>query len=1666
MKKKKGIVATGGMSNKADANWSELKKIDLQCPYCDRDPFKQRDRLKMHIERHHKEELEKEFNAESGGKEVKIDAKDAVKMLAQKQKDLLEMKLAEKSKQQSDKAKGIDPSAALNINTTTTNPKDRSAKKIIVDTTPVVRASVKQPRTILEEFANKKKDIRKPRYVPQEKKESSTTTGDNKWICKVVLPDKYKPDSDIVLWMNDAAPSKEEAIQRGATLALARYATNLPLQRLLPHDYKQRFENYEKEEKTRLEKKEKREKRELERKNRKPKPKRVIPTLHMSEEKRLMVEELLRTFESEESLTITQHHRSYDDFSVLHETDEEIANPEVEALTKRLEECGFEKSDATIAVKQSKDFAYESALDWLVINIPESRLPAKFAPKAMNDPIVLLNNANKPMEASRKESNSVPAKDSGDIRILWERGFSVEESENAVKTASSLPASSSVSPMIVAYRNRVGPKFTIRLEKQKNEDWEDETVAIESIYGDENVKKDDKECAISVSVENKVLVTFTNVLGYPQTAPPLIYLSYIDSSSSSGGSSNSSDREMIATCLEVAVAAALECVESGSGPCMYSVIDAISTELSKKRSTNSNTESSATTKATQKLSSSSSAVPKPRGVNAAAFSPPPRLLANQQGDTNRNKNNEKRNNARNQLSRAQIEQESARLKDAYDLWQRGFKSNKHSAAFKMQTVRNNLPASESRDKITKLVESNAVVVLSGETGCGKSTQVPQFILEHAIFNQKGGETNIICTQPRRISAIGLAERVANERDEKVGGVVGYSVRLESKTSKETRLLFCTTGILLRRLLSDPTLESVTHVILDEVHERSVDSDVLLLLLRRVVQKRPNLKLVLMSATADADLFADYFQKPSKRANENAIKAVETSKITIPGFTHPVKEYYLEDVFQETRFLVGQKSKYAKTAVEKKRQLALLENEEDIVDPNALLSSSDDEDYDDNRQADREVPESWDVAELDEIVASSKKQKKKNKNDEDNEDDEDDTSDSDDDDDDDDDAEDWALNKNQAAKKRASIPKLSPATNNNNIDNNETTADENMKRRKEEEERERQTELALARKHLEENYSDDVKRSIQNVDESVLNYELIENTLSAIIRKEFKEGMESIVPKGGKPMEKDTYGAFLIFMPGQAEILKLIRVLEQSRLLEVSEVGELDFLPLYGQLSAAEQRRIFQKPRLGVRKIVVATNIAETSVTIEDIRYVIDTGRQKEMRYDSERGLSCLEDCWVSKAQAKQRRGRAGRTRPGACFRLFSRTQFANFEKTQAPEMLRTPLQSLVLNIKSMAPESGTAKETLSLALTPPDENALDLAVQELKDLKAMALVNNTEEIVTPLGKHLTHMPCDPRLGKMLVYASLLGCLDPMLTIASAMSGRPLFYSPKDNREDAEKKKRAFAVGKSDHLAVVNAFDGWLNAKKRGGRGAERRFCDENYLSSQALEAVLQSRVDFAQILSDLGFVSRNYALRVKRFGRAKDDTANSSYGNKNVGGGLKDEVDVNSNVSRIIKAALVAGLYPKLVRAQHPVAKYAKTIGGAVEKMASGREMKYYSRDVGRVFLHPTSVNFNVGKYESTWLVYGDRVQTSKVFVRDCTMVGSYPLLLFGGELDVKHEQGKLILDDWCEFNAPAKIGVLARELRKKIDQLLTNKVNSPGPISMDNSIVKAMLTLIESEGM
>ncbi|KAF6167381.1 hypothetical protein GIB67_020687 [Kingdonia uniflora] len=185
----------------------------------------------------------------------------------------------------------------------------------------------------------------------------------------------------------------------------------------------------------------------------------------------------------------------------------------------------------------------------------------------------------------------------------------------------------------------------------------------------------------------------------------------------------------------------------------------------------------------------------------------------------------------------------------------------------------------------------AVVVISGETGCGKTTQIPQYILESEIDAGRGALCSIICTQPRRISAMAVSERVAAERGENLGESVGYKVRLEGIKGRETRLLFCTTGILLRRLLVDRNLKGVTHVFVDEIHERGMNEDFLLIVLKELLPRRPELRLILMSATINAELFASYFGG--------------APMIQIPGFTYPVQTHFLEDVLEMTGYRLTQ-----------------------------------------------------------------------------------------------------------------------------------------------------------------------------------------------------------------------------------------------------------------------------------------------------------------------------------------------------------------------------------------------------------------------------------------------------------------------------------------------------------------------------------------------------------------------------------------------------------------------------------------------------------------------------------------------------------------------------------------------------------------------------------------
>ena len=284
----------------------------------------------------------------------------------------------------------------------------------------------------------------------------------------------------------------------------------------------------------------------------------------------------------------------------------------------------------------------------------------------------------------------------------------------------------------------------------------------------------------------------------------------------------------------------------------------------------------------------------------------------------------------------------------------------------------------------------------------------------------------------------------------------------------------------------------------------------------------------------------------------------------------------------------------------------------------------------------------------------------------------------------------------------------------------------------------------------------------------------------------------------------------------------------------------------------------------------------------------------------------------------------------------------------------------------------------------------------------------------------------------------------------------MFMSPREeaDRQKANAARMAMSKGsKSDHLASVAAYNAWAKAGESGGYGAQRRFAEDNFLNHQALEAVQASREDYANALADLGFLPRDVVRLVNR--RHKSDEARPELA----------MLFANEHNGRIIKAVLCAGFYPNVVRVKHPEAKYVETSGGAALKDAAGHQVKLYARDVGRVFLHPSSVNYKVGRYESHWCIYSERIQTGKVFVREVTMVPTYSLLLFGGRIDILHEQKQITVDGWVRFEAPAKIAVLFRQLREQVDKLLVQKISRPQMDLFKAPAVDVMLKLLSTDG-
>ncbi|KAL2906955.1 DExH-box ATP-dependent RNA helicase DExH6 [Bienertia sinuspersici] len=810
-------------------------------------------------------------------------------------------------------------------------------------------------------------------------------------------------------------------------------------------------------------------------------------------------------------------------------------------------------------------------------------------------------------------------------------------------------------------------------------------------------------------------------------------------------------------------------------------------------------------------------------------------------------------------------------------------------------LRSKLPIASFQDVITSTVATHQVVLISGETGCGKTTQVPQFLLDYMW--SKGEACKIICTQPRRISATSVAERIAHERGESIGASVGYKIRLENKGGRHSSIIFCTNGVMLQTLVSRRSvgtqsagsgISQITHIIVDEIHERDRYSDFMLAILRDVLPTYPHLRLVLMSATLDAERFSNYFGG--------------SPIIRVPGFTHPVETFYLEEILsmlktKKKNHLNVDSSSYLNEGSSLGEEFCV------ALDEAFELAISNDE-----------------VDPLLEIISSEETSK--------------------------------VLNYQHsstgatplmvfASKGRVGdiLKLLSLGAHCHLQAHDGSTALDWAKRENQPEAEE------IIMKHM----ADGASSSVQE-------QKLVEKYMSKISHEVIDVGLIAKLMRKICTESKD--GAILVFLPGWEDINKT-----RSKLLAdpfFSNPSEFLIVSLHSMVPAAEQKKVFKRAPLGCRKIIISTNIAETAITIDDVVYVLNSGRMKEKSYDPYNNVSTLQSSWISKASAKQREGRAGRCQPGVCYHLYSKLRAVSLPEFQEPEIRRMPVEELCLQVKMLDPNCNTV-EFLNKTLDPPALETIKNGITVLQEIGALS----HDEGLTELGERLGCLPVHPLTSKMLFFAILFNCLDPALTLACAADYRDPFVlpmSPMDREKAAAAKVELASLygGHSDQLAIVAAFDCWKSAKKKG---QEARFCSEYFVSSSTMF-----------MLSGMRQQLQNELIRT---GCIPDDVSSCS---------------MNAREPGIIRAVLVAGLYPMVGRLRPPLKKTKRmmvdTAGG------------------DKITLHPQSMNSKLyikPTDEPPLIVYDEvtRGGDGTLGTRNCTLVGAVPVLLLATEIVV-----------------------------------------------------------------
>ncbi|WP_243073615.1 ATP-dependent RNA helicase HrpA [Microbacterium sp. SS28] len=531
-----------------------------------------------------------------------------------------------------------------------------------------------------------------------------------------------------------------------------------------------------------------------------------------------------------------------------------------------------------------------------------------------------------------------------------------------------------------------------------------------------------------------------------------------------------------------------------------------------------------------------------------------------------------------------------------------------------------LPVSAARDEIARAIRDNQVVIVAGATGSGKTTQLPKICLEL-------GRTSIAHTQPRRIAARSIAERIAEELEVPLGSTVGYRVRFTDKVSADTRIALMTDGILLNEIHRDRLLRRYDTIIVDEAHERSLNVDFLLGYLTRILPKRPDLKVIITSATIDPQSFAKHFGASTGSATEKTPAPI----IEVSGRTYPVEIRY------------------------------------------------------------------------------------------------------------------------------------------------------------------RGVEAAAGAE------SDDV------------------DGITAALRE----------------LDREPAGDVLVFLPGEAEIRD---AMDAVRGMYAKDAAPTEVLPLYGRLSSAEQHRVFERSTVaGVRRrVILATNVAETSLTVPGIRYVVDTGTARISRYSNRTKIQQLPIEAISQASAQQRSGRAGRTAPGIAIRLYSEDDFERREEFTEPEILRTSLASVILQMLSL----GFGDISEFPFLTPPDSRGVRAAFDLLVELGAVTETRPGADRgeprrgprLTDLGREISRLPIDPRFARMLIQAREAGVVRDMLAIVAGMSIQDVRERPEERREEADRFHARFADPTSDFLTLLNLWNHLQEKQGELGSSAFRRLCRTEHLN--------------------------------------------------------------------------------------------------------------------------------------------------------------------------------------------------------------------------------------------